>query len=87
MAGGAALLGAGLYLINIDGRGSCDLSGPSELCARRYKTQTPGIALAAGGGALALGGLVGLLFFSPGRGSTRVAFNLSASSLVLSGGF
>jgi hypothetical protein len=87
VAGGALLVGTGLYLLHLDGEGSCDLSGPSELCPRRYKTRVPGIALVAGGGAAALSGLVGLLFLSRGRASTRVAFNLSATSLVLSGGF
>ena len=47
MAGGALLVGTGLYSIHIDGEGSCDLSGGSELCARRYKTRTPGIAMVA----------------------------------------
>lgn len=87
MAGGALLVGAGLYLIHIDGGGTCELASGRELCARRYKTRTAGIALLTGGGVAALGGLAGLVFFSPGRGSTRLAFNLGASSLIFSGGF
>lgn len=87
VTGGAVVLGAGLYLLHIDGEGTCDAPGPGGLCARRYNTRVPGIALVAGGGVAALGGLVGLLLLSPGRAGTRVAFNPSAPSLVLSGGF
>jgi hypothetical protein len=87
LAGGVLLLGSGLYLIHINGQGACDLSGSQELCARRYKTQNLGIGLLAGGGVAALGGLAGLLWFSPSTKSTPVALTITGSSIAIAGEF
>ena len=87
LAGGIVLMGSGLYLLHLDGEGTCDLAAPKELCARRYKTQTLGIGLLAGGSVAALGGLAGLLFFSPIARSTPLALNITGSSISLSGVF
>jgi hypothetical protein len=95
LAGGIVLLGSGLYLLHINGQGTCDLTAPQELCARRYKTQNLGVGLLAGGGVAALGGLAGLLFFSPSAGSTPMALSITGfstgsstgSSISLSGEF
>jgi hypothetical protein len=87
LAGGIVLLGSGLYLIHINGQGTCDLRAPKELCARQYKTQNLGVGLLAGGGAVALGGLAGLLFFSPSGPSTPMALTITGSSISLSGEF
>lgn len=87
LAGGVLLIGSGVYLIHIDGEGTCDLTASKDLCARRYKTRNAGIGLVAGGGLAALGGLAGLLFFSPGAGSTSMALHITGSSISVSGGF
>jgi hypothetical protein len=87
LAGGAVLIGSGIYLIHLHGQGTCDLTAPKDLCSRRYKTQNVGIGLVAGGGLAALGGLAGLLFFSPSTGSTPLALNITGSSISVSGGF
>jgi hypothetical protein len=86
LAGGAVLIGTGIYLVHIDGEGTCDLSGPPELCARRYRTRPTGIGLVAGGGLVALAGLVGLIV-SSSSSDARVALVFTGSSIVLSGGF
>jgi len=86
LAGGAVLIGTGIYLVHIDGQGTCDLSGPQELCARRYRTRPAGIALVSGGGLAALAGLVGLIVSSSGS-DARVALAFTGSSIVVSGGF
>ncbi len=87
IAGGVVLIGSGIYLVHLDGEGTCDLAAPKDLCARRYKTAAAGIGLVAGGGLATLAGLVGLIAFSPGSGGSHVALNITASSLSLSGGF
>jgi hypothetical protein len=87
LAGGAVLIGSGIYLIHIHGQGTCDLTAAKDLCSRRYKTQNAGIGLVAGGGLAALGGLAGLFFFSPSTGSTPLALNITGSSISVSGGF
>jgi len=87
LAGGVLLLGSGLYLIHINGEGTCNLSASQELCARRYKTQNLGIGLLAGGGVAVLGGLAGLLFFSPSTKSTPVSLTITGSSIAISGEF
>jgi len=87
LAGGVLLIGSGIYLIHINGQGTCDRAAPKDLCARRYKTETVGIGLAAGGGLAALAGLVGLIAFSPSDGPSHMALNITGSSISLSGGF
>ena len=87
LAGGILLAGSGLYLIHLDGEGTCDLAAPKTLCARRYKTQKLGIGMLAGGGVAALGGLAGLLFFAPSAKSTHVALTITGSSISVSGEF
>ncbi len=87
IAGGVLLLGSGIYLVHINGQGTCDLSAPQNLCARRYKTEAAGIGLMAGGGVAALAGLVGLIALSPSTGAAHMALNISGSSISLSGGF
>jgi hypothetical protein len=87
IAGGVLLIGSGIYLVHINGQGTCDLAAPKDLCARRYKTETAGIGLMAGGGLATLAGVVGLIAFSPHAGSSHMALNITGSSLVLSGGF
>lgn len=87
LAGGVVMMGSGLYLIHLDGAGTCDSAAPQELCARRYKTQNLGIGLLAGGGVAALGGLVGLLYFSPSSKSAPMALSFTGSSISLSGEF
>jgi len=86
LAGGAALIGTGIYLVHIDGKGTCGLSEPQELCARRYKTRTTGIGMMAGGGLAALAGVVGLVVTSSSS-DARVALAFTGSSITVSGGF
>ncbi len=85
LAGGAVLAGAGVYLLHIDGRGTCDLAAPNQQCAERYKTQGLGIGMVAGGGLALLGGLAGLTLFAPPAGSTGIGFD--GSSISISGEF
>jgi hypothetical protein len=87
LASGIVLIGTGLYLIGINGEGTCDLAASKQLCPRRYKTQTLGIGLQTGGGVAALGGAAGLLFFSPSARFTHVALNITGSSIAVSGEF
>ena len=86
LAGGAALIGTGIYLVHIDGKGTCGLSEPQELCARRYKTRTTGIGMMAGGGLAALAGVVGLVVTSSSS-DARVALAFTGSSITVPGGF
>lgn len=87
IAGGVALVGAGFYLLHLHGQGTCDLSGAQERCPRSYDTRGAGFGLLAGGGAVTLAGLAGLIFFSPRDGSSHVALRLTGSSVSISGGF
>jgi hypothetical protein len=87
LVGGAALIGTGVYLLSIDGKGTCDVAAPEELCARRHKTRGLGIGLLAGGGLAALGGLGGLIFLAPGSGAARLAFEFTGSSISVGGTF
>jgi hypothetical protein len=87
IAGGVALVGAGFYLLHLDGQGTCDLSGAQARCPRSYDTRAAGIGLLAGGGVVTLAGLTGLIFFSPGDGSSHLALRLTGSSVSISGGF
>jgi hypothetical protein len=82
---GAGMIGTGVYLISIDGKGTCDLAPGERLCLERYKTQTLGAGLLAGGGLVALGGLVSLMFFGPSPGQPAIAF--TGSSVSVSGAF
>ena len=87
LAGGLLLIGSGLYLIHINGQGTCDLTAPQYVCPRKYQTQNWGIGLFAGGQLAALGGLAGLFFFSPSVGTTHMALNVTGSSIAVSGAF
>jgi hypothetical protein len=87
IVGGLALAGSGLYLLHLHGEGTCDLSGAQERCPRRYDTRGAGIGLLAGGGAITVAGLAGLVFFSPRNGSSQVALHVTGSSISISGGF
>jgi hypothetical protein len=86
LAGGAVLVGTGIYLVHIDGEGTCTLSDTQELCARRYRTRSAGIGLVAGGGLAALAGIVGLVV-SSSSSDARVALAFTGSSFIVSGGF
>jgi hypothetical protein len=87
LAGGVLLLGSGIYLVHIHGKGTCDLAAQQDLCAQRYRTKNLGIGLIAGGGLATLGGLVGLIFFPPGSSSAPMALDITGSSISLSGNF
>lgn len=69
---GAAVAGlaAGVTLIVLDGRGTCD-APEGALCRQTYETMTPGIVLTALGGAAAVGS--GVLFWLDARSSSRAA--------------
>ncbi len=87
IVGGGLLIGSGIYLVHINGKGTCDLTGSEDLCERQYKTESLGIGLLAGGGLAVLGGLVGLIFYSHSAGGTPIALNCNGSSIFVSGGF
>jgi hypothetical protein len=85
LAGGVVLGLAGWYLVHINGKGICDLSSPKEHCPDRYKTSGLGYGLIAGGGAAALGGLLGLIFLGPQTARADVAVGFDGSSILFSG--
>ena len=53
LAGAAALIAAGSYLLYLDGRGTCDLQPGQERCPENHKTLAEGVGLLVGGGVLA----------------------------------
>jgi hypothetical protein len=63
-------LAAGITLIVLDGRGTCD-APEGALCRDTYETMTPGIVLTAAGGAAAVGS--GVLFWLDARSTSRAA--------------
>jgi len=87
LASGAVAAGVGIYLIHLNGQGTCDLAGSRELCPRRYKTQGLGIGLLTVGGLAMLGGLGGLVLLPPGPGDHDVALTFDGSSVSLEGAF
>jgi hypothetical protein len=87
LVGGATLLGAGVYLLTIDGRGSCDLTAEQWQCPRLRSTKAIGTGLAIGGSAAAIGGLIGLIFFGPPSGTSPVALGFTGNSISARGAF
>ena len=85
LAGGVVLMGTGIYLLHINGQGTCSLASGQRECSKLYSMGGLGTGLLVGGSLAALGGLTGLLFFSPGTGSTQVGF--SGSSISVRGTF
>lgn len=73
-------LAAGVTLIVLDGRGTCD----QERCPDTYHTMTPGIALAAVGGAAAV--TSGVLFYLDARRERPVTAAAIAPQLLPGGG-
>jgi len=84
---GAALVGTGIYLHHLNGQGTCTLAPPQSLCPRSYSTGSLGTGLMVGGGAAAVAGLVGLIFFGPNSGDSHVALGSDGSSISVSGAF
>lgn len=85
-AASAGALAAGITLIALDGTGTCD-AAPGAACENVYRTMAPGIALAAGGGALAAAAIYLFVrdarrtrtpplaaWIGPGQVGARVAF-------------
>lgn len=87
IVGGAALIGSGIYLLHINGEGTCDLGAGQRLCSQHYKTQGLGTGLVVGGSLAALGGLAGLIFWPPGEWNTPMALGFDGSSISVSGAF
>jgi hypothetical protein len=86
-AGGLVLMGTGIYLLHIDGEGTCDLVAPERRCPDRYKTQGLGAGFLVGGGLAALGGFASYYFFSYRTHATRTTLGFSGSSISVSGAF
>ena len=87
IAVGAALVGTGIYLYHLNGQGTCTLAQSQSLCPRRYRTGSLGTGLMVGGGVTAVAGLVGLIFFGPDFGDSRVTLGTDGSSISVSGAF
>jgi hypothetical protein len=85
LAGGGVLIGTGIYLLHLNGEGTCSLASGQRECSRLYSTGALGTGVLVGGSLAALGGLTGLLFFSPSTGSTQLG--LSGSSISVRGAF
>ncbi|PIE19288.1 MAG: hypothetical protein CSA65_02880 [Proteobacteria bacterium] len=74
---GVAMLGAGIPLIAIDGKGSC----PEQTCPNRYETMAPGVALTAVGGA-ALATSVVLFIVASGGDNPEKNTSLRKGALI-----
>jgi len=84
---GLATVGTGIYVLHINGQGTCDLGSPKEACPKIHGTKKLATGLLVGGGAAALGGLVGIIIFAHRAGDTNMAVGFNGSLLSLSGGF
>jgi hypothetical protein len=87
LAGGVALAGSGVYLLHLNGRGTCELAANERQCPDLYDTAGMGTGLVIGGGAAVVAGLVGLIFFPPTARTANLAFGLNASSMAIRGTF
>jgi hypothetical protein len=58
LVAGLALAAPGIWMIAVDGKGTCTLTPPAERCPMRYATLGGGIGLTAAGGALVIAGAV-----------------------------
>ena len=87
LAGGVAMVASGIYLLHINGQGTCDLAAPKQACPQRYKTQGLGVGLIAGGGLASIAGLAGLIVFTPEVRGTRMSIACGVSSISASGAF
>jgi len=87
LLGGVALLSSGVYLLALNGQGTCDLTAAEKQCPRLYDTTGLGTGLVVGGSVVAIAGLVGLVWFLPGNWDSQVALGLSGSTLMVRGRF
>jgi hypothetical protein len=87
LAGGAVLAGGGVYLLHLNGKGTCDLAAAKKLCTRSYDTKAIGAGLLVGGGLALLGGVAGLVFYGPNTDGSHLALSFTGSSISVSGGF
>jgi hypothetical protein len=87
LAGGVALVGSGIYLLHLNGQGTCSLAANEKQCPRLYNTTGLGTGLVIGGGVAAVGGLVGLVFFPPGGGTSQLALGFNGSSISVRGAY
>jgi hypothetical protein len=87
LIGGAAALGAGIYLLAVNGKGTCDLAPGKRQCQDRYATGVLGGSLTAVGAVAVIGGFVGLFFFPPGHGAANVAVGFDGTSISVAGVF
>jgi hypothetical protein len=85
LAGGVVLIGTGIYLLHIDGQGTCNLASGQSQCPQVHATGALGTGMIVGGSLAALGGLTGLIFFGPSMANTQVGF--SGSSISVRGVF
>jgi len=84
---GLVSIGAGIYALHIDGRGTCDLHSGQQACPNIHDTKALGTGLVMGGSVVALGGLASLIFFAPASSSSHLALSWTGSSLSFSGAF
>jgi hypothetical protein len=88
LAGGVVLAGTGIYLLHLNGEGTCDLAPGKNHCPQKYQTQGLGTGLLVGGGLATLGGIVGLALLGPESSeSGHVAVGFTGSSISISGAF
>ncbi len=87
LVGGAVVAGTGVYLLHLNGKGTCDLATPKKLCTRSYDTKAIGAGLLVGGGLALLGGVAGLVFYGPNTDGSHLALTFTGSSISVSGGF
>jgi hypothetical protein len=87
MAGGVVLMGTGIYLLKLDGEGTCDLVAPTQRCPDRYKTANLGAGFLIGGGLAAMAGLASYYFFSFRTHATQTTVGFTGSSISVQGTF
>lgn len=86
LVAGLAAAAAGIGLLAIDGRGTCDLVPPAEHCPERYATFGSGLGLTVVGGAFAVAGAVmALLPRAPERVAVLPLLGPGAAGLALEG--
>jgi hypothetical protein len=82
----AVALASGLYMLSIDDEPSCDLGDTQRRCPERYDTKTPGGALVAVGGALALAGIASFFLREPEERQVT-SITITPAGIAISGSF
>jgi hypothetical protein len=88
LGAGAALAGAGGYLLSLDGKGNCELAAGQAECPSHHHTLGAGVGMIAGGAAVIVGSLT-LWYLDTRRARVRVSASAGPglTALWLGGSF